>query len=668
MGEKSRLSVEINKARQEGRLKDVDALLKKLIPRGREEAEAAAAAKAAARAKRAPQEKTVQIQPEQPTYKVKTGDNWFKIAEEVYGDPRMALALARENKGFYVLHAGMVLDLPEYRYKEGELPGLSYELTAEEKWKMDELAETIVAADPEGMWSRDPESVAELLRQHAKVQAVGPTEKGPTGGVRALLDEGYSPEEIDAIYEGYEPRRTEEPLPAPFDKPFDELTEAIINRMAEKGVLPEKVEVLGDVGSEEQDEKEIKGKVGTLKTISQQGENEKTAEELLDIRLETQIADLLLLGEENFGKSYADIRREDDELRKRLQDGSVTPKQIEELVYGLSAESSILVPTAESTPTPSPTATPTPGPTPFTYIVQEGDTVNSIADRFNVPSEDIIELNKLPNPDEILVNQELKIAELPRYPTPTPVPALPLADREGSLYRELHEKPLNYPKMIGGHRFIGRDVWGAKDLSPGYDPINSEGLYDKEKMPKGYYVYGEDEPLNEIYYGIVIHDTGVLRANWPTTSIGQIQSIQEFHQSPPAKDVYGNYIAGTGNEFADIGYHFLIATDGTILEARDIRARGAHVSPVVDQQTGEVFGNTGTIGIAYVGDDSQEEPTAAQLDALKALVGHLVEEYSNITVVAGHGGINAEKEEEGNEVAAWLAEQYDTLEVKDFTP
>lgn len=44
-----------------------------------------------------------------------------------------------------------------------------------------------------------------------------------------------------------------------------------------------------------------------------------------------------------------------------------------------------------------------------TYIVQTGDSLSSIADRFGVPIADLVELNGLPNPDFVFVGQSLQI-------------------------------------------------------------------------------------------------------------------------------------------------------------------------------------------------------------------------------------------------------------------
>lgn len=68
---------------------------------------------------------------------------------------------------------------------------------------------------------------------------------------------------------------------------------------------------------------------------------------------------------------------------------------------------------------PSPTRTPTPEA--IIYIVEEGDTLYDIALRFNVSLEELIEANRLENPNQLQVGQELVIPA-PRAPTVTPLP------------------------------------------------------------------------------------------------------------------------------------------------------------------------------------------------------------------------------------------------------
>jgi tetratricopeptide (TPR) repeat protein len=70
-------------------------------------------------------------------------------------------------------------------------------------------------------------------------------------------------------------------------------------------------------------------------------------------------------------------------------------------------------PTAVPTATALPTPTIMPIPTEGVYIVQAGDTLRGIAERFNITIEEIITLNQLENPNALSVGQILIIPEEP---------------------------------------------------------------------------------------------------------------------------------------------------------------------------------------------------------------------------------------------------------------
>lgn len=65
------------------------------------------------------------------------------------------------------------------------------------------------------------------------------------------------------------------------------------------------------------------------------------------------------------------------------------------------------VPTATALPTPTPTPIPTEG----VYVVQAGDTLKAIAERFNTTMEELIEVNQIENPHALSVGQILIIPE-----------------------------------------------------------------------------------------------------------------------------------------------------------------------------------------------------------------------------------------------------------------
>lgn len=64
---------------------------------------------------------------------------------------------------------------------------------------------------------------------------------------------------------------------------------------------------------------------------------------------------------------------------------------------------------ATPTPNPTPTARPTPTPTPFVYTVQAGDTLYGIAERFGLTVDDLVQANRLVNPDSLQIGQQITI-------------------------------------------------------------------------------------------------------------------------------------------------------------------------------------------------------------------------------------------------------------------
>lgn len=123
---------------------------------------------------------------------------------------------------------------------------------------------------------------------------------------------------------------------------------------------------------------------------------------------------------------------------------------------------------------------------------------------------------------------------------------------------------------------------------------------------------------------IVIHHTAAER--------GSVESIHQAHLK--RKDA-------SGNPWLGIGYHFVIGNgqgmpDGTIEPTFRWREQlhGAHAGVSEYNQHG--------IGIVLVGNFEERPPTAAQLAAVKRLVGTLRAEYGIPAAnVIGHGDIKA---------------------------
>jgi len=100
----------------------------------------------------------------------------------------------------------------------------------------------------------------------------------------------------------------------------------------------------------------------------------------------------------------------------------------------LPAVFSSRTPTASTTPTPTETLTPSVTPTvapsetptlagPTTYVVQDGDTLTSIAEQFGIEVLLLMSANNLASADEIFVGQTLIIPPVgSELPTGTPIP------------------------------------------------------------------------------------------------------------------------------------------------------------------------------------------------------------------------------------------------------
>lgn len=82
-----------------------------------------------------------------------------------------------------------------------------------------------------------------------------------------------------------------------------------------------------------------------------------------------------------------------------------------------------------------------------------------------------------------------------------------------------------------------------------------------------------------------------------------------------------------GRGFADIGYHFVIGTDGTVEPGRPVKRIGAHC----------LGHNAGSIGVCYIGGlDSEGKPadtrTPAQKASLAALLTELKRRFPAATI------------------------------------
>lgn len=103
------------------------------------------------------------------------------------------------------------------------------------------------------------------------------------------------------------------------------------------------------------------------------------------------------------------------------------------------------------------------------------------------------------------------------------------------------------------------------------------------------------------------------------------------------------------NGWTDIGYHYLVKTDGTIQLGRDDKTEGAHVKGY----------NSMSVGIAYVGGETAEGECTLfrncnQESSLYILVRMLQHRYPNARVV-GHRDLSPDKNGNGTiEENEWL--------------
>lgn len=129
-------------------------------------------------------------------------------------------------------------------------------------------------------------------------------------------------------------------------------------------------------------------------------------------------------------------------------------------------------------------ATQAPMPTPtlelVDYIVQEGDTVGSIADQFEISIEAIVYVNQLSNPDSISVGQTLKIPVGGLViPTETTIPPTLVASPtpRPSLSPTTGPSPTAAPTLTGDEPQVYIDsVVGVGDLSTERVLLRRSGL------------------------------------------------------------------------------------------------------------------------------------------------------------------------------------------------
>lgn len=155
---------------------------------------------------------------------------------------------------------------------------------------------------------------------------------------------------------------------------------------------------------------------------------------------------------------------------------------------------------------------------------------------------------------------------------------------------------------------LPRTAWNARP--PNHNARNERGFYSATN-PFGWRDYGADYP--DIYRTLVVHHSVIYRLDDLTT----LRDVQNLHMDDRA--------------WADVGYHFLIGTDGQVYAGRDLRVRGTHVGGF----------NTGSAGVCLLGDFTRRDPLPAQLESLLAL-GAWLRALLPVTHLAAHGEFNTD--------------------------
>lgn len=190
---------------------------------------------------------------------------------------------------------------------------------------------------------------------------------------------------------------------------------------------------------------------------------------------------------------------------------------------------------------------------------------------------------------------------------------------------------------------IPRGEWGAnadyllpqpkKDTNTDRQPEDERQPTTREKWCAQIQKDAPEEFVNDGRY-LTTDDAGRTLA-WPRTYSKEIKKFIVHHTAGEAKDLNGDGVFDTKdgeaiargiyyhhaifNGWGDIGYNYLIDPTGNVYEGRSggegVVAAHAYCA------------NTGTIGIAFIGEYSDTLPPAAQVDAAIALIGELANIY-----------------------------------------
>ncbi|MBM4437073.1 MAG: LysM peptidoglycan-binding domain-containing protein [Actinobacteria bacterium] len=104
------------------------------------------------------------------------------------------------------------------------------------------------------------------------------------------------------------------------------------------------------------------------------------------------------------------------------------------------------------TPTPTPTPTPQPTPTPITHRVRTGDTLSEIGEVYDVSVAAILALNRIPNPNNLLAGTELVMPPDARPPASRPRPRTYVVQPGDTLSGIAVRFGVSLPKMLDENR------------------------------------------------------------------------------------------------------------------------------------------------------------------------------------------------------------------------
>lgn len=241
------------------------------------------------------------------------------------------------------------------------------------------------------------------------------------------------------------------------------------------------------------------------------------------------------------------------------------------------------------------------------YTTRQGDTLQGIAARYDIPAASICRAN----PGRISAARVVP-GRMIWLPGARPIACEPVVAEARPLPSPCEAPVRSRPSPPrGGYRVVRRADWGAESLKPNHDPMNGVRR-------------------------ITLHHTDEVPGIRARSDREIVAAIQRYHR---------NHLG-----WADIGYHYLIGRDGLVYEGRTATAQGAHSGGA---------NNIQNLGIAMIGNFSRRMPTGGQMQALEAFLGDQQRAHRVGTAkVYGHRDLGP-TECPGTTLYGWLA-QYKT--------